>query len=148
MLNFPEQTADGYKILAKSPIAITPCVNPNLPPGTTHLQTAPNALYTTLTIPTIWHIPGELDEHRLRQAIAELTSWWPVLGSRFVRHPTSEPDLPELAVSARTDVQTCRPGHLELTKASSHRLADPLRDRRVRHGRAALPNARRHPAQS
>lgn len=98
MLNFAEQTADNYSVLATSLIPIRPCVNPNLPPGTTHLHLAPNALFPWYTMPMLWHVHGELDETRLVEAIGELTSWWPVLGARYVRHPASERDMPNLAV--------------------------------------------------
>jgi hypothetical protein len=142
MLNGGEQTADGYMILDSCFIPVRPSVNANLPRGTTHLQLPANVLIPWFTMPTVWHIPGKLDEARLREAVAELTSWWPLLGGRYVRRPTTDPAFSNFAVSDGN--VPCPPS--ELTTDPPHRVAYPVRECRVYDRSTTFPYSQRHTA--
>jgi len=89
----------GFRITSTEAVPAQPCVNPLVPDGTEYVQVHPNALLPTLVMSNVWEFPGELYPERLRRALGALTSWWPVIGGRYVRRKAPAPDLTDFAVS-------------------------------------------------
>ena len=75
-----------------------PCLNPNLPPGTQHIQLSPISLVAWSALPSVLAFEQELAVDRLEAAIAELAGWYPVLAGRYVSRQRPSADLSDYAV--------------------------------------------------
>jgi hypothetical protein len=95
--------------LVKSFIKVSSSIDPNVPPGTTHIPCHPATLSAGFGVDCVFEFPGALDLDKLVLAIQRVATFRPVIAGRHVTmkdHQTDAFHHTKFAVSAECSL--CR----------------------------------------